>query len=118
MEVRLKAGSAPYADFGVFTPFGRKASRANKYRNWVLQPNGTYLSKEVAGPSCYDTWLASWRRFVTMMIKTKGCSEPALDLYQELIARYNMLWPRCWHLLYEADDFLRSDGARHHEAAH
>ena len=112
MAVRLKAGAAPYADFGVFTPFGRKAGRANKYRAWMPQGDGTFLSKEMPGPGSLEAWKATWACFTTLMIKVQGCTESSLDIYAQNFTRLAALWPhpKVWHLLYEADDQLRCEG--------
>ena len=107
MYARLKAGDGPYADFAIFTPWGRKSAKARKYVTWVPQPNGTYLSKEIAGPDCYNTWLASWRCFVVLMTKLGGISQAAMEAYGNRIEQLAALWKEAWHLVLEADDRMR-----------
>ena len=38
---------APYADFAVFGPFGRRAARATKFRAWIPTGDGTFTIKEL-----------------------------------------------------------------------
>ena len=40
----------PYSDFAVLTPYGRRAQKAMRLKNWVLQEDGTYRAMDVPGP--------------------------------------------------------------------
>ena len=55
----------PYVDMAVWTPFGRKSMRANKFRTWIPGMNGTWISKEVPGPENHEQLLVSWRFFLS-----------------------------------------------------
>lgn len=112
MSARFTAGMALYADFAVFGPWGRKTHRANKYKTWVPIGDGTYLSKELPGPDCHAVWKASWRCFVTLMVKLTGCSRmlSALEAYADNIGHLVSLWPRVWHLIVEGDNHMRAEG--------
>ena len=54
---------APYCDFSVWTPFGRRALWSQKFRTYVPLGDGSYLVKELPGPQNPQQWLASWRVF-------------------------------------------------------
>ena len=53
----------PYCDFAVFVPFAKKHLRAQKYQSFVLQEDGTFLSKMVPGPENFAHWQASFRSY-------------------------------------------------------
>ena len=55
---------APYVDHAVWGPYGRKATRANKFRTWIPTADGRYISKELPRPENFQQWQASWRVFV------------------------------------------------------
>ncbi|CAE7473778.1 unnamed protein product, partial [Symbiodinium sp. CCMP2456] len=85
-------GLAPYADFALFVNFQSRFSRALKFLNHVLQPDGTFRAVEVPGPPSFDVWLASWQVFANTLLMlrvedpVKGVQVPvvaqsALDLY-------------------------------------
>ena len=40
----------PFADFGVWCPFGRRGLRANELRCWFPAGDGTFFCREVSGP--------------------------------------------------------------------
>ena len=56
-------GNAPYVDHAVCGPFGRKTTRANKFRTWIPTSDGSKISKESPGPENFQQWLSSWRVF-------------------------------------------------------
>ncbi|CAK0898756.1 unnamed protein product [Prorocentrum cordatum] len=101
--------STPYADFGVWGPFGRKAYRNMQFRAWFLLPGGGWLAKELPGPANYDQWLMSWRVFATACIMLEIASRAALDAYQRHVERLATQWPDAWHLIYMADGKLRAE---------
>ena len=49
----------PWADFAIFTPFARRLVKAIKFKAFVFQPDGSFLSKEIPGPRSFDAWLCS-----------------------------------------------------------
>lgn len=54
-------GEAPYADFSVLTPFGRRVQKQMKARSWMLQQDGSFRAWGVPGPPSFDTWAACWK---------------------------------------------------------
>ena len=53
--------AAPYGDFSILTPFGRRMAKVLKHRAWLPNRDGTYRTVEVPGPDSYDVWYACWR---------------------------------------------------------
>ena len=64
----VSRNEAPYADFSVLTPFGRRVQKAMKAKSWVLQRDGTWQSLEVPGPPSFEAWAACWKVFRTIMM--------------------------------------------------
>ena len=52
----LKRHEAPYADFSVLTPFGRRIQKQSKARNF-LQADGTRKTVEIPGPASFPACL-------------------------------------------------------------
>ena len=57
----LRRHVAPYADFSVLTPFGRRAQKQSKARNYLLQQDGTWKTVEIPGPPTFHAWQACWK---------------------------------------------------------
>ena len=102
-------GNAPYVDHAVWGPFGRKTTRANKFRTWIPTSDGSYISKELPGPENFQQWLSSWRVFEAAAIMLDLSSMAALALYEKAIQRLTRLWPSAWHLVVAADDKCRAE---------
>ena len=83
LDNKLTSDVAPYADFAVFRPFGARLQRAVKFTIHVLNPNGTWSPKEIAGPANFQQWRASWRVYRVGMCALKAVSRARLDLYEE-----------------------------------
>jgi hypothetical protein len=95
---------APYCDFSVWTPFGRRALRSQKFRR-----EGSYLVKELPGPQNLQQWMASWRVFKVAAISLGIVSLSALQQYEKLIERLTLHWPQAWGLIALADDKGRAE---------
>lgn len=102
-------GSPPYADFAVFTPFGRKMFRATRYRTYIPNLDGTFLMREVPGPTNYTQWLASYRVWKVAMVMLDCIPIALLQQYEVHVERLVKLYNGCWHLVVSADDKARSD---------
>ena len=90
---RVLSGLAPYADFGVFGPFGRKLMRASKFRAWFPGPDGEYYAKERPGPSCWAQWDLCWGVLTTALLSLQVVSAAALERYARTVRR---LSTECW----------------------
>ena len=100
---------APYTDFGVFQPFGRKAMRAQKYRVYVPLGDGTFLMRELPGPQNYMQWLTCWRVFKVAALSLDIVSISALLLYEKNLEKLVQQWPKAWGLIAQADDKGRAE---------
>jgi hypothetical protein len=105
---RLMMKQCPYVDFAVFLPFGRKAHRAQRYRTYVMTPNGFY-TKELPGPSGIDQWRASFRVYRTALLMLNAVTMATAVAYESFIEKLDRLYKGCWHLVVQADELARSE---------
>ena len=118
----LKRFEAPYADFSVLTPFGRRTQKQAKARNFILQQDGTWKTVEIPGPPTFMAWSACWKiyRTVLLMLKhpanatTRTPATPivtvaALEEYYNRIVELNNEFPEAWHLILQAEDQCRGE---------
>lgn len=100
---------SPYTDFSVWLPFERRMSRVQKCRVYTPLGNGSFLQKDLPGPSSIMAWRASWNVFRAACIMLNICSLAALEAYARQIEKLQIQWPKCWGLVYMADDGARAD---------
>ena len=102
-------GMAPYVDFSVWLPFGRKAMKSQKFRTYFPLGDGSYLMKDLPGPQNFQQWLVSWRVFKTGAIMLGAVSLASLQLYERAIEKLVLQWPRVWGLICAAEDKARAE---------
>ena len=105
---RINSGGAPYADFSVWLPYGKKAHRTQKYRSYIPVMGG-YITKEIPGPGSYDQWRASFRVYRTALLMLDILTMAACVAYEAHIEKLDRLYPGAWHLIVGADDLARSE---------
>ena len=106
-RVALKQGI--YVDFAVWVPYSRKHMRAAKYQSFLLQDDGTFLSKMVAGPSCFRHWQASFRVLRSALLMLDLVNLSNLVAWESWVEKLNFLHPSCWHLIVAAEDRARGE---------
>eukprot|EP00435_Cladocopium_sp_Y103_P072845 s106_g41.t1 len=99
----------PYCDFSVWVPFERRMSRVQKCRTFIPLGDGSYLQKDLPGPGTHTAWKASWNVFKVAAIMLNICSVAALEVYSKQVEKLATQWPRCWGLIYTADDAARAE---------
>ena len=99
----------PYADFAIFTPFGRKCLKAQKFRVYQPLGDGTFMMRELPGPQNWLQWLTSWRVYKAACLMLNIASLAVLQVYEKHIERLTLQWPRCWGLIYQAEDKARAE---------
>ena len=102
-------GQPPYCDFAVFVPFAKKHLKAQKYQSFLLQEDGTFLSKMVPGPGCFSHWQACFRVMRTALVMTDVISLANLMEWEAHIERLSRQFPGCWGLIAAADDRGRGE---------
>ena len=96
----------PYADFGIFVPYGAKALRASKFRTYTLTPEG-YAVKELQGPATYIQWRSCFRVYTTALLMLNIADLAPLRAYELFVEKLVRQFPTCWHLIYMAEDLAR-----------
>merc|ERR1711966_251715 len=65
----LTAGQAPYADFSLWSPRGKRALKKLIHSASLYDPNTEkWVQKNLRGPPSFDGWLKSWPVFRVAMI--------------------------------------------------
>ena len=65
--------------------------------------------KELPGPQNLQQWLVSWRVFKAACICLNIVTLAALQLYEKVIEKLVIQWPRAWGLIAQADDEARAE---------
>ena len=99
----------PYVDFAIWLPYAKKHLKSQKYKSFVMMQDGTFSSRMVAGPSCFQHWLLSYRvlRATWVMMDQVGLAN--LMQWENKIETLNNRYEDCWHLIAEADDRGRGE---------
>lgn len=100
---------APYTDFAIWTPFGQRMSKVHKARIYTPLGDGSYLYKDLPGPASFQAWTSSWKVFKTACLMLNIVNLAALEAYYRTIERMVIQYPKCWGLIYSADDTARAE---------
>eukprot|EP00439_Symbiodinium_sp_Y106_P048834 s2768_g6.t1 len=100
---------APYVDFAVWVPFGRRALKTQKFRVYHPLGDGSYLMREMPGPQNFREWLSSWRVFKVAALMLGILSLAVMLSYEKLIERLVVQWPQAWGLICQAEDKARAE---------
>ena len=110
MTKKVKAmKQPPYADFAVWLPYAKKHLKAQKYKSFVMQADGSFVSKLVPGPACFQHWLLSYRVLRTTLVMMDQVGLANLMQWENKIEALNNRYENCWHLIAEADDKGRGE---------
>ena len=105
----LELDQAPYCDFAVWQPYGRRALRAQKFRVFHPLGDGSFLTKELPGPQNLQQWTAAWRVSKVAALSLGIVSLAALQMYEKGIEKLTLQWPKVWGLIAMADDKGRAE---------
>ena len=108
MVTKLARGDAPYVDFGVFTPHGKRHMKMHKFEAQVFVDN-QLVKKQLKGPATFDSWKESWAVFRALMISTVTISSATLDVYLRGIEQLVHQHPNHWGVIFCADEIMRSE---------
>ena len=102
-------GQAPYVDFAVWVPYGRRMSKVNKTRVYTPLGDGSYLYKDLPGPGSFQAWTSSWKVFKAACIMLNIANLAALEAYFRAMEKMVIQYPQCWGLIFAADDTARAE---------
>ena len=80
-----------------------------KFRALLPIGDGSFVMKELPGPQNLQPWLVSWRVFKLACISLNIVTLAALQLYEKVIEKLVIQWPRAWGLIAQADDKARAE---------
>ena len=109
LDARIKNGAPPFADFGIFRPFGLRLGRALKFVVHHMAADGKAQSKEINGPSSFEEWSKCWAVFVFAMTVLKQASRTRLARYHSKIKALAETYPTFWWIIGSADIEMRSE---------
>ena len=104
-----QAGVTPFADFGVWRPFGQRAAKNLRFVSHFLVNTGSLRCKEIPGPDSIVTWEACWRVFRTAAIMCDLAAPAVLDRYASAFRSRVERFHDSWHLCVLADTRCRSE---------
>eukprot|EP00435_Cladocopium_sp_Y103_P072900 s399_g41.t1 len=105
----LSNRQAPYVDFAIWVPFGRRMAKLQKAKVYTPLGDGTYLFQDIPGPSSFQAWACSWRVFRCACVMLGIVSIAALECYYRHIEKLITQYPQCWGLVMVADDTARAE---------
>ncbi len=107
----VDSNTPPYVDFALFGPHGRRFLKKLTYVETIFQvSSGTWVRRELPGPSNYEAWERSWGVFECASILLKIISPERLIAYQTRIRKFVTLYgPSAWPVIYQADVRMRSE---------
>ena len=99
----------PYSDLAIFLPFGRRCLKAEKFRVYHPLGDGSYIMREPPGPENLQQLLTSWRVYkaACLMLSIARLASP--QIYEKAIEGLALQWPKCWGLIYQAEDKGRAE---------
>merc|ERR1712194_576359 len=108
MVTKLARGEAPYVDFGVFTPHGKRLMKMHRFEAQVFVDN-ELVNKQMKGPSTFEAWKESWLVFRALMISSVTITSATLDRYAQGIEQLVHQHPNYWGVIYCADEIMRGE---------
>ena len=105
---RLSTGAAPYVDFAVFGPYGKRQAKLMKFTAQVFIGN-ELVTRQLRGPANHTEWKAGWAVFRSATIMLQAASPAALDSYSRGVEELVLLFPSSWGVVSMADETLRAE---------
>ena len=101
---------APYVDFALFGPYGKRFLAKLTLAAWSYLPNGTWLRRDLPGPPTFEHWWSSFRVLRTTFLLLDAVDTELLDNYGELVRGFhNKYGHEAWFLIYLADVRMRNE---------
>ena len=92
----------------LWLPFGRRALKNQKFRAFLPIGDGSFVMKELPGPQNLQQ-CGSWRVFKAACVCLNIVTLAALQLYEKVIEKLVLQWPKAWGLIAQADDKARAE---------
>ena len=107
----IQSDVAPYVDFSIFGPHGKRMLRKLHLISHTYDPSsGEWRRQDLPGPPDMDTWWRSWMVFRTTMLLLQQAKAEPLDLYGERMRDMATTYgQQCWFIIYNADVRMRHE---------
>ena len=105
----VQAGLAPYADFALWGPFGARHEKRMKFSARFMDSTGSWVAKEIAGPSSIDSWRECWAVFEAAAFMLNVASLGTLQSYASHFLERARRFSGAWHICCQADAYCRSE---------
>eukprot|EP00971_Amphidinium_carterae_P299578 5952098-Amphidinium_carterae.1 len=99
---------APYCDFAIWGPFGRRQGKLLCFQAQVFV-YGELHTKMMAGPNTFEAWRPCWRVLRIAMILLQTSLPGPLDEYEERIRKLLQDFLDSWGLIATAQDSMRAE---------
>jgi hypothetical protein len=107
----VKADLAPYVDFSLFGPHGKRLLKKLTYVTQNFDPgSNSWHRHELPGPPDFDSWIRSWQVYECCLLLLKITKTERLKQYAELIRGYALEYgTAAWPIVYQAEVRMRSE---------
>ena len=108
-EEATDAQLAALHHFAIWLPFGRRVQKNQKFRAFFPLGDGSFVVKELPGSQNLQQWLVCWRVYKTACISLEIATLASVQLYEKVIDKLVLQWPKAWGLIAQADDKARAE---------
>lgn len=107
----LKTGQAPYVDFALFGPYGKRAPKKLTLVSFSYKvETGIWKRVGFPGPSDFNAWWKAWLVLKSTLPLLQSVDSERLEHYGEFIHQLvEMYGPGSWFFIYQADVRFRSE---------
>ena len=104
-------GAAPYVDFSLFGPHGRRLLKRLSFFQQTFSPiTGGWTRQELPGPPSFEAWLKCWRVLECSLLLLQAVRPERLRNYEDKIRGFNAQYGETvWPIIYQADVRCRSE---------
>ena len=106
----LSTNALPYVDMSIWGPHGLRRLRRQVFTAMVLNSDGEWSKKEMAGPPDLQMWQKAFKTFRAAMLLLQAADAERLDSYADHIHELaQQFGPSAWSIVYTADCRMRSE---------
>jgi len=104
----IKSGKPPYADFGVWGPYGSRLARFRK-TDATTVVNNELVHRRSDGPATFECWLSAWDLYAVAMISLDAATIGTMNRFRSGMVQLNKLFPKMWPVMATTDVILRTE---------
>lgn len=108
VAAKVAMDEAPYTDFSVFGPYGKRLQRLMSCRAQIFIDN-ELVTKTIQGPSSFEQWRRCFKVFRGIALKLRFSKQGPLEDYEEGFRQLAQSFPKHWGHLVVVGDQMRSE---------